>query len=358
MEKLTTYERMKLMYNHQEADRVPITDWIWESTLWNWRKQGLPYVVDWKSYCGLDKIVRIGQEHIDTSPQFHSHVIEENEIYIIQKDVWGMTAKNFKPISSTPTLLDCEIKDPDTWKAAKQRMIPSRDRIDWSIWKTHYKMWRNNGYWIEVAPWFGFDIINSRMIGTETTLIAMIECPEWIRDVLNHGCDLAIALLDMIWAEGYTFDEVLWFDDLGYKNTTLISIDMWKELIRPYQKRFIEWAHLHGIKTHLHSCGHVKYLIPHFLEIGLDMLEPMEVKAGMDPIDIKRKYGKELVLKGGMDVRNWVDIDKAKTEIQEKLPILKESGGYVFCSDHSIADNVSLQNYMKIVETAKAVGSY
>jgi len=355
MKEMTTYERISRAYSHQEPDRVPITDWVWGSTIVRWQHEGLPDGISFEDYFGLDNIITIG---IDTSPRFEYKLIEETDTYKIEKDEWGVTKKNFIPISATPHYLDCAIKDPQTWQEAKQRMTPSRDRIDWERFKKYYRQWRQSGAWLTVTPWFGYDIINSRVCGTEIILYAMIDNPEWVMDMFNHGCGLSLTLLDMIWSEGYTFDELMWFDDMAYRNGLIFSKDMWREMVRPYQKRTIDWAHSHGIKAHLHCCGNVNELIPDLIELGLDMLNPLEVKAGMDPIQIKKMYGNDLSLRGGFDVQHWSDIDKAEADIRSILPIMMESGGYVFTSDHSIPDSVSLNTYRKIVELVKQAGKY
>lgn len=355
---MTSHERMKRTYEHKETDRVPITDWVWESTVANWQAAGMPGDIAWEDYFGLEKIARVTELDIDTSPRCEKRIIEETDSYRIEKDCWGITKKNWKPICTTPMYLDFEIHDRDSWEAAKQRMAPTRDRVNWDVWKKNYRYWRENGYWIEVGPWFGFDIVNARTMGTETTLMAMVDDPEWIRDMVNTGCDLTLQLLDMIWDEGYEFDEFLWYDDLGYKGNLLISLDMYRDIIKPYQKRAIEWAHAKGLKAQLHSCGKVEALIPEFIEIGLDCLNPLEVKAGMDTVKIKQAYGKDLTLRGGFDIRNWTDPATVEADIRAKLPALMEGGGYIFSSDHSIADTVAIPTYQHVVEVVKEVGRY
>ena len=273
-------------------------------------------------------------------------------------DAWGVTKKNFKPISATFQHLDHEIKDPDTWKKAKERMRPSSDRINWGRLQKNYKNWREEGAWIKVAPWFGYDVVNSRMCNTETILIAMADNPEWVIDMFNHGCDLTLSLLDLMWEKGYTFDEFMWFDDMAYKNGMLFSKTMWQECLKPYQKRVIDWAHQHGIKSHLHCCGNIHTLIPELIDLGVDMINPMEVKAGMDPAAIKQQYGKQLALMGGFDVMNWDKPEIVEEEIRRNLPVLKEAGGYLFASDHSVPDNISLENYQHIIKLVKEVGDY
>lgn len=358
MDRMTSNERMRRTYEHRDTDRVPITDWIWESTVANWRAAGLPSDVAWEEYFGLEKIARVTELDIDTSPRCEKVVIEDTDSYRIVKDEWGITKKNFKPISTTPMYLDYEIHDRASWEAAKVRMVPDKDRINWSVWEKNYKYWRENGYWIEVGPWFGYDIVNARIMGTETTLMGMIDDPEWILDMMNTGCDLTLNLLDMLWDAGYDFDELLWYDDLGYKNHLMISKQMYRDMVKPYQKRTIEWAHAKGLKTQLHSCGKVKDLIPEFIEIGLDCLNPLEVKAGMDTVEIKHEFGGDIALRGGFDIREWTDPERAEANVRAKLPELMKGGGYVFSSDHSIADTVTMDTYRHIVKTVKDAGRY
>ena len=346
---------MTRVYQHREPDRVPITDGPWESTISRWKKEGLPDGVSWDRYFNLD---RFGSIAVDTSPRFETMVIEETDTYKIERSRWGITKKNFKPVSSTFQHIDHLVKDPKTWQAAKQRMTPSRDRIDWAYLRKHYPVWRRNGAWISVAPWFGYDIVNARMCNTETILCAMADDPEWVKDMCNHGCDLALALLEMIWEAGYEFDELMWFDDMAYRNGLLFSKDMWRDILMPYQKKTINWAHSHSIKAQLHCCGNINALIPELIELGLDALNPLEVKAGMNPVRVKKTYGKNLVLKGGFDIRNWNHMAKAEEDIRAVLPDMMESGGYVFSSDHSIADSVGLEDYRRIVGLVRDIGSY
>lgn len=358
MAAMTTHERMSRMFEHRDADRVPITDIPWESTIARWRREGLPEDTDWGEYFDLDRIVFLGGEVVETGPRFHAEVIEETDSYRIERDSWGVLKKNFKPVSSTPQYLDFTIKDRETWAQAKRRLTPTRDRVNWDLLRTRFKGWREEGAWIGVTPWFGYDIINARMCGTERILYAMADDPEWVADMCNTGCDLALTLLDMVWDEGYAFDELKWFDDMGYSKGMLFSKAMWRELVRPYQKRTIDWAHAHGIKAELHCCGNINALVPELVELGLDCLNPLEVKAGMDPVHMKETFGDDLVLRGGFDVRNWSDPEKAEADIRRLLPVMMEGGGYIFSSDHSIPDSVGLEDYRRVVALAKEVGTY
>ena len=133
---------------------------------------------------------------------------------------------------------------------------------------------------------------------------------------------------------------------------------MYRELIKPFHKRAIQWAHARGVKAHLHSCGDVNPFIPELIEIGLDALNPLEVKAGMDPIHLKITYGHDLVLHGGINAVLWDHLDEIMAEMESVIPVMKQNGGYIFSSDHSVPSSVSFDNFTQIISLAKRLGSY
>ena len=355
MTEMTSHERFKRMYEHREADRVPLVDIPWPATIERWCREGLPEGADWVDYFGLDQVGHIG---VDTSPRYPEETIEETDEYRIATTRWGAKIKNWKHAASTPQFLDFTVKDPDSWREAKKRMTPTRDRIDWKHLKANYPRWRREGRWIGAGLWFGFDVTHAWTVGTERLLVALVEQPEWCMDMFNHYLDTGLALLDMAWDEGYTFHGVGWPDDLGYKGAQFMSLRMYRELLKPVQKRACDWAHAKGVKVYLHSCGNVNPLIPEFIEIGIDALNPLEVKAGMDPIAIKKTYGDRLVLAGGINAVLWDDTEAIEAEMRRVLPVVKQNGGYIFSSDHSVPSSVSLENFRHIVNLAKQLGAY
>ena len=355
MATMTSRERFQRMYQHREADRVPMVGGPWATTVARWQREGLPEDVDFADYFGLDRMVGIAG---DTSPRYEPRVVEETDEYITRFDSWGTTARNWKHAQSTPHWIDRTIVDRDSWEAAKARMVMGRDRVDWDHLRANYRTWRDNGWWINGHPWFGFDVTQARIVGTERFLFWMMDDPELCIDILNHELDCSLQLLQMVWDEGYTFDGIAWCDDMGYRNGTFFSIPTYRELLKPVHERAIDWAHEKGIVAHLHSCGNINGLLPELRDIGLDALNPLEVKAGMDPVALKSDHGDALVLHGGLNAMLWDDIDRIEAEIQRLLPVLMESGGYIFQEDHSIPDSVSLDNYRRIVEVARQLGTY
>ena len=351
----TTHERVSRMYAHREADRIPITDSPWRTTIERWQREGMPGDVSYVDYFGLDRFASFG---IDNSPRYPVETVEETAAYVVNTTRWGATLRNWKHITSTPEWLGFRVTGPDEWREAKARMTPTSDRIPWEHLKANYKGWREQGAWIQAGFWFGFDVTHSRMVGTERFLVSMLTDPEWCVDMFNHFLDVHIALWDQVWDAGYTFDAIRWPDDMGYKYNQFFSLDTYRALLKPVHKRAIDWAHAKGIVAHLHSCGDVNPFIPELIEIGLDGLNPLEVKAGMDPVQIVRDYGDDLLLHGGINAVLWDDAEAIEAEMRRVVPALVGNGGYIFSSDHSVPDSVSLENFRRITDLAKKLGSY
>ena len=355
MQTMTSHERFRRMFAHQEADRIPITDGPWGSTIERWQREGMPAGTSYVEYFGLDSVAGIG---VDNSPRYEEKVLEETETYKTYTSKWGVTMRQWKHAASTPEFLDFTIVDPDSWARAKARMTPTRDRINWAHLEQNYATWKKNGSWIQAGGWFGFDITHSWVVGTERLLMALVDQPEWCVDMFAHELAVNLQLLDMVWDAGYRFDSIKWPDDMGYKQNQFFSVGMYRELLKPIHKRAIDWAHAKGIQAHLHSCGDVNPLVPELIEIGLDALNPLEVKAGMDPVHLKQAYGKDLVLHGGINAVLWDKPDQIRAEMERTVPVMKANGGYIFSSDHSVPDSVSLNDFRGIVELAKKLGSY
>jgi uroporphyrinogen decarboxylase len=135
-------------------------------------------------------------------------------------------------------------------------------------------------------------------------------------------------------------------------------VDTYRAHLKPIHARAADWAHAKGIPVHLHSCGNVAPLVEDFIDAGIDALNPLEVKAGMNPVALKQEYGDNLVLHGGINAVLWDDTEWIEAEMRKTVPAMKASGGYIFSSDHSVPSSVSLENFRHIVELAKELGSY
>ena len=177
---MTSKERFLRMYQHKEADRVPIIDSPWAGTFRRWHNEGLPTDIEWTKFFDIDLTAGIG---CDNSPRYPYTVIEDTPEYRIYTTGWGATQKSWKLEDSTPEFIDFKVNTPEAWEEAKARMQYSDDRVNWQYLKNNYDRWVAEGRWITGNFWFGFDVTHSWMVGTETLLVAMYEEPEWVMDI-------------------------------------------------------------------------------------------------------------------------------------------------------------------------------
>jgi uroporphyrinogen decarboxylase len=314
----------------------------------------MPDDVEWSDYLAADRIRTIGA---DNSPRFPVQVLEETSEYRIHTTRWGETRKDWIDHGGTPQHLEYRIKDPDSWARAKERMRPDRDRVDWARLQREYKGWRENGDWISASFWFGFEVTFSHMVGVPI-FVAMVEQPEWVIDIVNTMLDLSIAMFEVVWDAGYHFDQVNWPNDLGFKGTQFMSLQMYRDLFKPADRRAAEWAHQKGLKVYYHSCGNINPFVPELIDVGVDMLNPMEVKAGMDPLALKEQFGDQLAFHGGLNATLYDPPERMWAEMERVIPVMKENGGYVIGTDHSVPDSVGLEQYREFVARAKELGRY
>jgi uroporphyrinogen decarboxylase len=99
--------------------------------------------------------------------------------------------------------------------------------------------------------------------------------------------------------------------------------------------------------------------VPELIDAGFDCLQPLEVKAGMDLVGLKRNYGDRLSFMGGIDVRTMrAEPNVIEEEIRAKIPEAKKGGGYIYHSDHSVPDDISFEQYRRVLELVAHYGSY
>jgi len=128
----------------------------------------------------------------------------------------------------------------------------------------------------------------------------------------------------------------------------------------PAQKRLCSRMAEDGLPVVLHSCGNVTEHVPLLIEAGFAGLQPLEVKAGVDMLALKHQFGDRFTFMGGLDVRKMSDPDPSaiEQEIACKIPVMKQGGGYIYHSDHSIPSDVSLAQYRRVMELVEEYGRY
>jgi uroporphyrinogen decarboxylase len=191
-------------------------------------------------------------------------------------------------------------------------------------------------------------------------LMGMLEDPDWVGDMVETYAGLTIALQEILFAEEGYPDGIWYYEDMGYKQHPFMSPRLYQELIQPAHTQTFAWAHSHQLPVIVHSCGYVEPLLPGLLEAGVDCLQVIEVKAGMDLVRLYENYGDRLSFMGGIDVRVLYNNDRKEidAELEAKIPIVKKNHGYVLHSDHSIPWNVRHDTYQYFIEKGIELGTY
>jgi uroporphyrinogen decarboxylase len=352
---LSSQERVRTAIDRKVPDRVPIHDGPWMATVRRWRKEGLPEGVSPADYFGYE----ISSISADLTPRFPTRVLSEDEEYIVETTPMGGIRRNHKDYSTTPEVVETPIKKKDDWPAIRERLGYDFKRVDWaSSWKK-YQRAREKGRYVVFANASGYDLLQS-YVKSEQLLVFMAEDPAFVKEMADTTSDLILETVLNMLAEGFTFDGVWVFNDMGYRNSTLFSPQMYRDIIAPSDKKRNDHFHEEGMQTILHSCGCVKGLVADLIEAGFDCLQPLEVKAGMDLRELKPRFGGDIALFGGINTMLMEDPDDSKIEeeIRDKMTLAKRGGGYLFHSDHSIPNDVSFARYRFVMDCVKRYGAY
>jgi len=352
---MTPRERVLRAIAHKEADRVPIHDSPWRATVARWRKEGLPDEIPAAEYFGYE----IQGFDADLTPQYPIRIVERSAEYVVKTTAYGGVRKNHWDFSTTPELIDYGVKSREDWEAAKRRLHPHYTRVDWVTLKNTYDTAKSDGLFLTFNAMTGYDLCQ-QYIRSDELLPLLITDPDWIRDMAETQADMVIGMAEILFEAGYRFDGAFLFNDMGYRGGLLFSPRTYRQVFQPADRRMFDFFHKHGMVVLLHSCGNVTALIPDLLSIGLDVLQPLEVKAGVDLLELKREYGKDLTFMGGIDVRAMADPDPRaiEREVSVKIAAAKVGGGYIYHSDHSIPNNVSFQQYCRTLALVKKYGQY
>lgn len=365
---MTSRERITAVLNHIEPDHVPVCDAPWASTVKRWRSEGLPAQADVSDFFGYE----MKWFFPDNTPRFRNEIIEESDDFIVEVNGYGETIKNFKDRSTTPQILSSPVKSKNEWYAIRERLVIDDNRgISFTSNMTFHdtlpaaesleilKIERNKGRYLTPVFTIGFDLVQ-RYLGMEQLLLLIADDPEWVKEMFLYNAKFLIEIFEFLTGCGMVFDGIFLADDLGYKNAPLFSPAHYRELLFPADKMICDYFHDQGLKVFLHCDGKVIDLIPHFIEAGIDCLQPLEVKAGMDLRELKNVFGDSIAFMGGIDTMLFSSDDPAilEKEIREKFAAAKKGGGYIYHCDHSIPDNVSFKQYQRVLELVHRYGKY
>ena len=365
-------DRMKKALRHQEADRVPISDFFWGSFLKRWREElGLSQDADIYRYYDLD--------WVQFNPNMDPHIkpfeiLRENDDEVVVRT--GFEAVIQKNLSyPMPAFLKFETDTVEKMEAFQfddpwdERRYFSRgdDQIngvgDGFVRNLAPFVERVGGVWREFPSFGGVCEGHEmlwRILGSKNTLLWMGLYPDSIGRFVGriHAFSLEILRAQIKAARGMLDGIVIW-GDVAYKNGMLFSPAFWRKHFKPGVKALVDECHKHELPVIYHGCGNVNSIFEDFIEVGVDAYNPLEVKAGLDVIDLRRRFGHRIGFCGNMDVMLWANgtRDEITAATLTKLNAAK-GGGFIFQSDHSVPSSISGENYDYVVRLVQERGKY
>ncbi len=187
-----------------------------------------------------------------------------------------------------------------------------------------------------------------RLRGMEKTLMEIVLNPGLAQEMMRRCTEFSIALSE---AACGRFDlDWLWLgDDAGGQQSMLMSPATWREMVKPLLKQNADVGKRHGICVAFHSCGAVRPIISDLIEIGIDVLNPIQCNCpGMNPLDLKKEFGRELAFMGGVDTQGVLpngtadQVRKATAELLEGMTT--DGGGYILAASHTVPPETPDEN--------------
>ena len=272
------------------------------------------------------------------------YVIEDNQDYTISVDGMGRKQKLIKFSATIPLPYEYPVKDFEDWLKIKHWYSFREDRINPEQLKTAKKL-QEQGHLILAGIPGGFDEPR-QLMGEENLCLAYYEQPELIHDILNTISDTNMKVFERIF-DFLTVDNLTVHEDMAGKSGALAGPVQIKEFIEPYYLKIWNECKLHGTKLFSQdSDGDMNGVIDAFLDADVNVMYPFEPNSHMDIVKSRKKYGKRLAFKGGIDkfaLRGGIkDIEE---ELAYKICSETLGGGTIFALDHRIPNGVPLENY-------------
>ncbi len=217
------------------------------------------------------------------------------------------------------------------------------------------KLLRDNTDKYILATVYGshFEKANSAR-GIENFLADMAGAPDFARGLLNRIIEKNMIMLENFLC-AREIDGVLLGSDWGTQLDLIMSPDTWQEMIRPGEQREYDLVHSYEKDVWVHSCGNIEKVIPSLIEMGLDVLNPVQPET-MDLAKLKREYGDKLTFWGGISTQQALPFgnpEEVRQETRKVRDLMSQDGGYILAPAQEIQGDVPAENILALIETAK-----
>lgn len=346
---MTSKERVLDAIRHKENDRVAIT---FDADAGVYRT-----LYDHLGIQGKERL--FDRLHVDTWM-----ILPGNWIYPWEEldkrektSIWGYKTKaveypggTYDEVCFNPLAGKDEIADIEAHK------WPSPDAIDFSHYPEEAGLHSDRAV-IGVFTWGAF-FVSTFVRGMENLMMDFALRRNYVDYLFKTISEISYSTLSgMLESYGDGIDIIYMADDYCSQDAPLFSPADFQEFVVPYLRRLVDITHRHNKKFLLHVCGAVRPLLPMIIDAGVDMLEPIQITArGMDPIGLKKDFGRDLCFYGGVDIQKILNKgtpQQVADEVMRLIQILGRDGGYLIGPGHTyIQTDTPVENIMTMYETA------
>jgi uroporphyrinogen decarboxylase len=333
-------ERVISAVKHKDVDRMPYDFWAENTTI--------EKIFQFVKHRDLKKILQqlmVDVRHIEASTPKEINCGEYfqnfwGERYKYKQTQWGVIREDI------PGALSCV----SSFEDIKSFKWPSAGLFDYSKLKSMCEV--NNDF----AIMYGSADIWQRpalVRGMENALMDHILNPDWMHFLSRKFTDFYKDDYKRAFrASGERIDIFLVISDLGSQNGQLISLKMFDEFVAPYLKELTDFIHELGAFVMFHSCGRIFPFIERFIEIGIDILDPIQpVCKEMEPEYLAKKYGGRICFHGGIDTQKLLPggtVEEIIAEVNRYKKVLSQNGGYICCPSHFFQPDIPVENIMAL----------
>lgn len=311
----------------------------------------------------LDEILRVDPRY-GPVPEFEYRLIEEDEQTKLYINHEGILMREFKEHSDTsmPQFVKFPVESAEDFESF------AAERLTLNVEQRFPDAWRKRVAEVELRSttpqdghprlcwadrWGGFFGSLRNMMGLENLCCAFYDEPALVERMMEERADAVILITEEVMR--YTSFDVFWFwEDMAYNHASLVDPKLYRKFALKHYRRVCDWLKSRGVKhIGLDSDGNTWELIPIWLDAGVTQLWPFEVQSGMDVIKVRREFGRNLAILGGIDKRALIKGGETmRREVDRVIPLV-EDGGYIPELDHSVPPDVSWPNFVEYVEYLK-----
>jgi len=360
---MTARERFMGCMTFEPVDHAPNMEIaVWAQTRERWINEGMPeeyntsFMHRGEPALGLEGYETLAVDATGPVPPVEQVVLENTQEHVLFVDGFGRKRRARKSGTvggtrmSMDTYIDFPVKDAKSFREYRHRYEgPAEERYP-DGWDAPDSPLRGTDLPLSLmnplGGTFGYYSMLRNWIGTENLSLLWYDDPALIHECLEFLTDFILRILEPALRE-LSFDFVIIHEDMAGKGGPLMGPKQFAEFLLPHYKRYIEFLKSNGVRLILvDTDGDHHVLTPVFLEAGVDGFNPMERAAGMDPVQMRREFGKSICMIGGVDKREIAKGPSAiDAELERLVPVI-ESGGYVPTIDHAVHPDVSYADFL------------